>query len=65
MVRFAHGPVVLFTVAVQVRTLGVVQVVNRHREPATKPSGSICADAGLVTKTGSGELAPICAGACA
>ncbi len=62
---FAHAPDILFTVATQVNALGVVHVVNLHREPGTKPSGKSTTSLGFVTKTGSGELAPICAGACA
>ena len=58
IVRLTHPPDVLFTVAVQVRTLGIVHVVNFHREPGTKPSGRDMSP-GLVTKTGKGEFAPI------
>jgi hypothetical protein len=58
-VKFAHGPEILFTLTLHVNTLGVVQVVNLHRVPGTKPSGND--GAVFVINTGNGELVPICA----
>ena len=48
-VRWAHAPEVRFTVAVQLSTLGMVQVENFHLVPGAKPSGNARA---FVTYTG-------------
>jgi hypothetical protein len=47
------------TVAVHVKTLGIVQVENFHLDPGVNPSGKLGV---FVTYTGNGEVTPTCTG---
>ncbi len=60
VVSRAHPPETFCTVAVKVKVLGKVQVVNFQDEPGVNPSGKT-GGSSLTTYTGNGDEGPTCA----